>query len=264
MLDNYLYRAFNFPIQLLEGFLTHKIIVLHSIFEYAIFVKAISFKSDDWVQNTIEALKYYGFKIPENPMRLFITGKSMYESIPLGSPKVGINLSIWRDYYENDKSEFDNVCLLAFLAFKSILGRKPYCKVVNNYWLARMDGKPRSINDFDELSPRVKKYLNEYQARKIKKALENSWGLKTYSYHTRGFYISFKMNLVDLICVAEQLKKSYEDSDYKAQKKKAREKALEILSSKLNIQFVLAKEIPGERSDPSINSLRKYRMKFRR
>lgn len=70
------------------------------------------------------------------------------------------------------------------------------------------------------------------------------------------------MNLVDLICEAEQRKKSYEDSDYKARKKKARDQALVMLKSKVDIRFHVNNNIPRGGSDQSMNSLRKYRMGF--
>ncbi|MEI8270111.1 MAG: hypothetical protein WCG45_01965 [bacterium] len=92
-----------------------------------------------------------------------------------------------------------------------------------------MDGKPKSIENYDELSPEIFKYSTEYQTVKIKKALEESWGLKTYSFHTRGFYASFNMTIKELAIKAEQLKKSNKDREYQALKKEAREEAIERL-----------------------------------
>lgn len=223
-------RFFNFPIQLLTKFLNNKTSVLEDILDYAVYAKAMSLKRYSDQPNGKEALKY--FKVNSVNLQLTLdTGKLLYESIPKNSPKVGLNTTIWLKYYKDDKSEFEDITLLAFLALKSILGTKPYCKVVNKYWLARMDGKLCSIKNLDELSPEIQKYSTEYQTVKIKKALEDSWGLKTYSFHTRGFYVSFNMTLEDLAFNAERLKQSNKNREYQAHKKEAREKALDRLKA---------------------------------
>ena len=144
---------------------------------------------------------------------------------------VGLNTAIWLKYYKDEKTEFEDISFLAFLALKSILGRKTHCKVNNKYWLARMDGKPCSIENYNELSPEIYKYSTEYQTVKIKKALEDSWGLTTYSFHTRGFYVSFELTLEELVYQAEKLKQSNKDREYQAHKKEAREKAYDRLKA---------------------------------
>jgi hypothetical protein len=35
----------------------------------------------------------------------------------------------------------------------------------NNYWLARIDGKAKTINDIKDLSKEIRKYANEYQTK---------------------------------------------------------------------------------------------------
>lgn len=227
-------RYFNFPIQILKDFLLDKKMVLENIFDYAIFAKAQSFKSNIEIQNGKDALKYFG--VPSSDLELTLqVGKLIFEKLPENSPKVGLNKDIWLKFCKNETSDFENVTLLAFLALKSILGQKPYCKVVNNYWLARMDGKRYTIKSYDELSTGIKKYANEYQLGKIKQALVDSWGLKTYSYHTRGFYISFDLTIKELALKAEMLRKSNIALDYKSQIKEAREEALEKIKGRTTI-----------------------------
>ncbi len=223
-------RFLNFPVQLLSGFLTNKEYVLENILDYAVYVKAQSLKSYSELKNGKEALAY--FKINgQDPQITLDVGKLLYELLPKKSPMVGLNTAIWLKYYKDEKTEFEDISFLAFLALKSILGRKTHCKVNNKYWLARMDGKPCSIENYNELSPEIYKYSTEYQTVKIKKALEDSWGLTTYSFHTRGFYVSFELTLEELVYQAEKLKQSNKDREYQAHKKEAREKAYDRLKA---------------------------------
>jgi hypothetical protein len=52
-----------------------------------------------------------------------------------------------------------------FLGIKSILSTKTYCKVSNNYRLARIDAKTKTITDIADLSIEVRRYANEYQTK---------------------------------------------------------------------------------------------------
>ena len=194
-------RYFNFPVQFLEGFVSDKDAVLENIFDYALYVKTKSFKSKVELKNGEAAEEYFGVK-SENLSISLEVGKLLSNAFPPKSPKVGLNKATWLQYYQQEKTEFENITLLAYLALRSILGRKPYCKVVNLFWLARMDGKPRSVMSVSELSASIHKFSNEYQITKIKKELEDSWHLVSYSKHFRGFYVSFKLTkekLIDMV-----------------------------------------------------------------
>ena len=75
-----------------------------------------------------------------NPEALLLNGKELYDSIPLNSPKVGLSLKIYWDYIKNDKTEFEVVCLLGFLALKSILGQKKSVLQNDKQILVKSDG----------------------------------------------------------------------------------------------------------------------------
>ncbi|EKT3967216.1 hypothetical protein NTJ12_002299, partial [Flavobacterium psychrophilum] len=139
----------------------------------------------------------------------------------------------WK-FYKNDKSEFDKICFLAFLSIKSILGTKSYCKVTNLYLWARMDGKTSTIIEVSELSNEVRKYANRYQSENIKNELILNWHLIYYSRYTRGFYISLKMSLEDLIFEAEKKRKSIKENQQKQLQNEALKKALERLKTTTN------------------------------
>jgi hypothetical protein len=219
-------KYFNFPIVLLQGFLVNDKKCLNDIFDYAIYAYCYNYNTDDIKQ----AARFFGVTMG-NEKKTFQDGNDLFDSIQEGTPKVGINKEIFFDYYKNEKTEFQKVTLLAFLAIRSILQNKSYCKMDNNYLFARMDGKSHSVKNDSELSPELLRYKNEYQAKKIKNELILNWNLIHYAYFTRGFYVSFKMPLEDLIFQVEKKKKSNQLKEQKEKEKAARIAALKRLNS---------------------------------
>lgn len=223
-------RYFNFPIQLLKGFMIDDTGVLNNICDYAIYENSLKLVlGESELENMKDSAKFFNLTLGSEKKSLE-NGKSLYNNVPQISPKVGLNLSIFWDFAKNDKSEFDRICLLGFLAIKSILQKNTYCKIDNKFWLSRMDGKPKSVNDYSELSNEIREYANEYQTKKIKTALRDNWGLVTYSRYTRGFYISYSLTLEQLIYEAEKRRKATKENQYKQQEKEALKKVLERLT----------------------------------
>ena len=223
-------KYFNFPIQLLEGFMVNSNNVLNNISNYAIYENSLKLEHGTALQKIKDSASFYGMKLGSVKNTLD-NGKLLYDSLPTTSPKTGLSLSIFWDFYKNDKTEFDKVCLLAFLGIKSIIGRKPYCKTTNLYLWARMDGKPKAIDWTSELSDEVKKYANEYQTKKIKTALRNSWGLVHYARYTYGFYVSFILDLKQLITEAEKRRISTKEKQHKEHEKQLLKEVLEQLKT---------------------------------
>lgn len=222
-------RYFNFPIQLLSGYLGKPKDTLDNIIDYAIYKHTLEFEYDNGIESmTKSAAKFFGLSVPDKQW-VYEKGKELYRKFPVDGPKVGLSKSILWDYYKNDKTEFQHLCLLGFLGIKSILQNKAYCKMNNKFWLSRMDGKAKSVNDISELSPVIRSYANEYQTRKIKTELRDNWNLVTYSRYTRGFYVSFKMELEELIYEAEKRRKSTREKQSKFEEKIALERVLKRL-----------------------------------
>ncbi|MFD2185599.1 hypothetical protein [Aquimarina celericrescens] len=202
--------------------------VLNDICDYAIYNHSLKLEYGDELECIQSSADYYQVKLG-NIENSYTNGEEIYYSIDDNSPKVGIDLSIWWDYYKNEKDDFSKACLLGFLAIKSILQNKAYCKIDNRFWLARMDGRAKSINDVSDLSKELQPFSNHYQTRKIKKELRVHWNLKTYSHYTRGFYVSFQLELEQLIFEAEKRRKSTLEKQHKEREKKARLLALQKL-----------------------------------
>lgn len=227
-------KYFNFPVVLLSGFLVDSRRVLNDIYNYATYVKVVYYcelEEFDWVVNeNIEKAvslsdSYFSIKTV-NKVQAFESGLELHNSIPEQTPKVGLSISVFFNYYDNDKTEFEKVTLLGFLAIKSILQNKAYCKVTNNFWLSRMDGKAKSISDTLELSEPVRKYATRKYITKIKKELILEWSLIHYSRYTRGFYVSLKMSLEDLVFQAEKKRKTRLEKNIKDKEKEAIKRAM--------------------------------------
>jgi Tfp pilus assembly ATPase PilU len=142
----------------------------------------------------------------------------------------GINLRIYWDFRKNHKTEFEKVCLLAFLAIKSILGQKAFCKITNDFFVARMDGKAKTCKSL-EISPALQKYINEYQLNRIKMTLKSKWYLVTYGRRMRGFYVAFDMSLDELIYNAEKARDKNIKLKLKREEDAALARALERIKS---------------------------------
>ncbi|HFG0577326.1 TPA: hypothetical protein ACGFUY_001157 [Flavobacterium psychrophilum] len=226
-------KYLNFPIQLLSGFMIDTRKVLNDIIDYAVYQNSLKLELGTDLEKIKTSASFYNMTLGNNK-NTFDNGKMLYNSLPENSPKVGLSISMFWDFYKNDKSEFDKICLLAFLGIKSILGTKSYCKVTNLYLWARMDGKTNTIVEVSELSNEVRKYANRYQSENIKNELILNWHLIYYSRFTRGFYVSLKMTLEDLIFEAEKKRKSIKENQYKQLKNEDLKKALDRLKTTTN------------------------------
>ncbi len=208
-------RYFNAPVQLLEDFLINHQKSLRNILHFGIYEHSVKYVTGTEIESFEESAAY--LRVVLNDVKWsFENGQRLYKKFGSGCPKFGINTKIFWDYYKDEnKKEFDLVCLLAFLAMKSIIQNKPCQKLTNNYLLSRMAGMSK-VCEKEFLPHEIKKYSNEYQLKKIKNNLSiEKWGLKTYSNRTRGFYISFKLELEDLMLYAEKNKLKNKQIEYK-------------------------------------------------
>ena len=222
-------KYFNFPIQLLSGFLTNSHTVLNNITDFAIYENSLKLELGTEEDKMKASANIFNLTLT-NPKRSSENGKLLYNSISQKSPRTGLSRSMFFDFYQDEQSEFEKVCLLAFLAIKSIIGNKAYCKVTNHYLWARMDGKTTTIETPEHLTPELMKYANRYQTENIKNELILNWSLIYYSRYTRGFYVSYKLSLEDLIFEAEKKRKSTKEKQQNSLQKEALKRALERLS----------------------------------
>ena len=217
---------FNAPIQLYSGFMVDKISCLNNVSRHARYYHATKKLIDGVALERFKAAcKYFDIQFVGGSVyditKAMNEGQKLFETIPENSPKVGISCKVFWKYYNEEKSDFEKICLLGFLAIKSTINTKPYFKINNNLWLGRMDGETKPVSNIYHLSPQLFKYANEYQLGKIKKELRSNWGLIDYGVNVRGFYVSFQLSLEQLVYEAEKNRKSNKENEHRANVKEA-------------------------------------------
>lgn len=223
-------RYLNFPIKLLAGLLTvDKDIVLHDILTYSLYTYSLKLLEGNEDQKRKATLNFFAVKTTDK--RFFENGKAIADSLPENSPMTGISLKVFWDYYKQEKTTFECAVLAAYCALKSIIGKQPYIKIDNLYLLSRMDGNAKSVKDYMCLSSEVFGYATSFKIRKIKDELVDKWGLKTYGRYTRGFYVSFSMELDALVFEAEKRRKKAKIAYLKKKENDAVLKALEKIKA---------------------------------
>ncbi len=195
----------NFPIQLLSGFMDDTRMCIRNIYFYSIYAHFISLEKGTTKEKYKETCDWFNFLELDREENLK-HGKVLFDRFK-EAPMTGIERHLYTEFNKFDKSEFEKACFLAFQALKSIVGDKAFQKTDNKLLWARMDGKVKSIRNISELSLKVRYYAQEYQTLKIKKELQEKWGLIYYAQQTRGFYVSFGLDLKALILEAMKRKR---------------------------------------------------------
>lgn len=84
--------------------------VLNDISNYAVYENSLKLEHGTDLQKIKDSASFYNMTLGSVKNTLD-NGKTLYNSIPTNSPKVGLNLSIFWDFYSNEKTEFDKICL---------------------------------------------------------------------------------------------------------------------------------------------------------
>ena len=208
--DNY----FNFPIVLLQGFMSDSRKCLYDVFSYCVF---------DFMQNNSEDEMKEFFGISKyNKDRVLQYGKQLYDSIN-NEAFTGLSVSLFWKYYNNtDVTDWNRICLLAFLAIKSIVGKRPCAKVTNqNLIYSRMAGFTYIQ---DTLPEEILAYCTRRKFEKIKSDLKYHYNVSFYAYYTRGQYISTQLDFETLCRVAEKQRLTNRTRQQKLAEKEARER----------------------------------------
>lgn len=238
-------RHFNFPVTLLKGFMSEirRPGVLSDILYFATYERAVQIaKHRDGLSEEDEEFdyeyfrealgelnwKFNGSRIEERMQEAFEKGGKLYQDSK-GIARTGISRSVYWDYHDNKKTEWQLFQLLGFLALKSIARDKPAAKVTNEHWIARMSGLNKAQDG--GLDPMVCGFMTEYRMPKLKRLLVKHWGMKHYGQYTRGFWISFNksMTLEKLALMAEGAKVKNKERKVQNEEKEARLAALQKL-----------------------------------
>lgn len=219
----------NFPLPLIHN--AHKDLrtVMSNILYVGVYNLSISiygYVDFEHYEMTLDILDYTFY----NPEMSFELAENLYYKYGEKTPAVGLATKIVWDYYQNPKTEFQIMVLCAFCAVRSILGKKRFCKTNNALIIERMFGYCKTNPKPTYTTAIFKKYSKRHHIDKVMKELELSWGLKNYSNHIRGFYLSFKASLPELARHCEQQKKKTKLNQLKVAKQKAKQEALKTIS----------------------------------
>src|SRR5690242_7142518 len=132
-------RFFNFPIQMMQGVLEgwkEKDEFLRDILYFHIENHAQKIEDHNEYEETEEqrfkrSAEFWGVKMSGNIERSYERGAELLEEFEKSKVFVGISTEIFWNFYQNEKTQFEWECLVAFLALKSILGKKTFCKSNN-------------------------------------------------------------------------------------------------------------------------------------
>ncbi len=223
-------QFYNFPICLLSGFMNYSDRCLKDILAF------VTWKHNGGNMSEQETSEYLGVKYP-NFAKTLKQGKEIEDNLVWqnkSSPWTGLNRDVFWQFKEGSCSDFNNVVLLAFLAFKSILGNKPWYKITNqNQIYYRMAGKTMGKGKHPKLPQEIAAFCTRYKFDQIKLELKENWGLLIYANHTRGMYVSTidKMSLEELALVAERGKLQRRKLAQRQAEQEAKEAAIRALKS---------------------------------
>jgi len=224
MADTY----FNFPVPLMQASPNIKKFC-NDVIDYCIYRHSLSLNGSNAIK---DAAHYFGVTLG-NISKTARNGEQLYDSLPLNSAMTGINSNLLFEFYQEYKSDHEIAVLMAFLAIKSILGKKSYTRITTDFLLCRMAGFV-SKKELTELPDYLKTYCKRRSMNNIKLDLQKSYGLKIYGRYTRGFFVSFKLTFEELIKEVEMKRKRYYEKQIKDQQSEAVKKVLGNLYGNLN------------------------------
>ena len=214
-------RFLNIPIPMLKGLYENSTKFFNDVFDVGIYLYSITLEGAE-VERYEGALKFLGIT-KANISTAIKNAKSIISNLPDKYPVAGIDKDMLFNYYKNAKSEFELICLAAFLGIKSIIGKKPFDKTNKAMIHARMFGYVIPNDLPEDLTPLQKKYLLRWHMDKVITELQLNWNLKVFWNHNRGIYISFELPLEKLAAVIDKKGRKAKIQELKEQKKRIRE-----------------------------------------
>lgn len=214
---------YNFPIQLIHNLFHDTENCFTNIINYSVYfdfkksglLDYSSFVTSKHSHCIIELDKCLGQQLNDSLEREGLTGIK-HESV--------------KNYLSFEIDTKSLVKLSVHLAWKSIIGTKKYIKTNNSLLIARMHGVISSNNNY-KLNPLISEYKNsKYKISKLKRSACDSFEWTYSSYHSRGYYISNKISLKQLIKIEENNRPKNKEKNRKLKEKELRKEVLEEIS----------------------------------
>ena len=190
-------KFFNFPINLIDGFLDDSTKCLDNIFSFSIYKHIMEYNFKDgfeWVnsadeEKAIEIAESFFEVNSMNKISTYNKGEEIFNSVQSNQPYSRIKTAVLVDFFKNPKTEFEKVVLLAHLALLSTNKEKSYSKVDKNFIYSRMNGLSKSLaREYvdeklifpdprikEQLHPKLQKYFTKRYWDKIKEELSERW-----------------------------------------------------------------------------------------
>jgi len=239
-----MYDFYNAPVVLFGGFIPDTRGTLDNVLDYCFYEACYNITDDLPDANPEDRMHYVADKLLGvtfgSIWNSFRNGEELFNSIPQRTARAPIHLTIFWDYHDNEKTDFEKACFLFLHAVKSILGANLNArkKITNIFILSRMDGQNRSYKSLDELTPSVRKYSTEYQLKKIKDTFQKQGsfeyaGLVFFGFRIRGgCWYAFNTPLHELMMHAELHKRKNRDKLLKAEREALLKKVLSSIKNK--------------------------------
>jgi hypothetical protein len=201
---------FNAPCKLYRGFLDDRKYseCLEDVLAFAAYAqssKAGCLKKDfaEYVREHLQAKLV-------NPDKFYQRGSDLFfNTVGRASEKPAF-FSVSSDMYwwlRDKPAREERAVALAYLAIKSMIGKREYVKTNMTLLCNRMDGRTRYTAG-KEASPEIAKYANRYWGHKLLAMLYDKYGVTIYSgsvaHKMRGFYCSCTLTMTELIRKVEQ------------------------------------------------------------
>jgi hypothetical protein len=210
------------PIMLLRDIHKDQNGTIHKMFDYAIYDRmrknSPMLEHEDFDEMGIQhSMEYLGLE-PNNLFSRLEGGRIVYDTFQ-GAPNASMSIGMLLEFLEV-KTEYELMVFSFYCAIRSMIGTKPYLKATDSYWIARAFGYS-TTKEYENSNPRQSekdmraKYSKRYWLDKIKLTLRHEWYL-TYlptnkHIKIRGFYVSTKMELKELVEVALIANDKYKD-----------------------------------------------------
>ena len=205
MMDKKIY--YNAPCGLFHGFLDDELSrkkVLKDVLDFAcwqVYEKHSDIKDEETRFQRVREILGFSNGDKEDIIK---RGESL-ASLHANEPFFSIQGDIYWNFRNTFKSDEECAMLIAYLALKSICGKRQWAKTNKAMWLSRMDGKIRpeykKVKGKPELdiSDSLSKYKSKYGIRRLRALLFEYYKVSFYSKCVHGFCFSTTLSLVDLI-----------------------------------------------------------------
>ena len=185
-----------------------------------------------------DAYQFYGMK--KDFRDIFEWAMEMEKQIPANSPMVMIPQKKLKEFYSEEKTELEIMTFAVYLAIRSILGTKKYCRTTKEMILARAFGF-RNINElmknppalFEKYSPTKRYWID----KALNEVVRGGWNIHVYSTKKglRGLYVGAGISVDEFEnYVAEMMKAKDPKHRKQVMNKRIEEKIAKLKNDDLN------------------------------